>query len=1019
MSVGAFSGLTSLRRLSLGNSLLVGMYGQSGGPTSGFPYNAFTSLPKGVFANLSSLEDLSIEWGELSSLPAGVFDGLTNLRTLDLSHNVLTSLPRGLFAGLTSLEDLAVARTEITSLPGEVFSDLTNLKNLDLGANLWSSVSADAFSGLAEFEVLSLTNDVTLTNTLPTLPPNLFAGLESLESLHVWGSSMPPGLFSGLESLEYLWIISRVSTVPPDLFSGLNNLETLGLKGGSLRWLPVGLFDDLSNLRSLYLHRNSLSSLRDNLLSNLVNLELLWLSHNSLSSLPFGLFKGFTNLENLQLGYNASASLPLVLELEYVDIEVPPGEGKVQLRLSPGAPFDIGIDLEVAGGASSVDRVTILKGETHSAIFTVTQVGNQAASVSLGTPPALPATTCGAGTTEYSCFAGFALETGPPLALFEELKLELTRDSISENAGATSVTAKMSEPAPVAFTVDVSASARWPAVDGDFTLSSNTTLNFAANATESTGTVTITANDNSVPFPGSGVPGEQEKVVLVRGDLSTADVATPAAVRLEIADDEVPMVTVSLAAERFQVTEGSTVLLTASLSTDPKREVVVPLVASPRGGAAAEDYWVPDVIAFGSGQTEVRFPFTAIKDSDADSGEEVSVFFAEDLPTKVTAGAPITLRIGGGSGSGSGGGGGGVGGGGGGGSPPDDDDDDDDDDPQPPPPPPAPPTVSVAGAEALESAGAVVFDVRLSASSGSAVTVDYATADGAGVSGAEAGLDYTAVQGTLTFPAGSTAQQIRVPVTDDAGDEGEAETFTLTLRSPRNASLAGGDSSLRVTGTILDDDSGPPGAAFAVEGATCSADLCRVVTGEAVRFADTSAGTVRSRRWEFGDGKTSRGRRPQYAWSEPGFYEVTLWVSDGVTESTASRTFLVEASVRAGFCVADRETLCLQDSRYSVVVEWRKADGESGAGSVVHAGTNDSGLFTFFNSENWEILIKVLDGCALNGHVWVYGASTTDLGYTIRVTDTVADVAKEYTNEPGQPAGAITDGVAFPEGCRQ
>ncbi len=66
------------------------------------------------------------------------------------------------------------------------------------------------------------------------------------------------------------------------------------------------------------------------------------------------------------------------------------------------------------------------------------------------------------------------------------------------------------------------------------------------------------------------------------------------------------------------------------------------------------------------------------------------------------------------------------------------------------------------------------------------------------------------------------------------------------------------------------------------------------------------------------------------------------------------------------------------------------------------------------------MLIKVLDGCALNGHVWVYGASTTDLGYRIRVTDTAtgAGTVKEYRNEPGLPAPAITDATAFPGGCR-
>ena len=101
----------------------------------------------------------------------------------------------------------------------------------------------------------------------------------------------------------------------------------------------------------------------------------------------------------------------------------------------------------------------------------------------------------------------------------------------------------------------------------------------------------------------------------------------------------------------------------------------------------------------------------------------------------------------------------------------------------------------------------------------------------------------------------------------------------------------------------------------------------------------------------------------------PGFYEVTLWVSDGTRESSSSLKFLVEASEPAGTCEADAQTRCLQDSRYSVNVEWWTADGEGGAGSVVHEGTNDSGLFSFFDPANWEVLIKVLDGCSLNGHV--------------------------------------------------
>ena len=200
--------------------------------------------------------------------------------------------------------------------------------------------------------------------------------------------------------------------------------------------------------------------------------------------------------------------------------------------------------------------------------------------------------------------------------------------------------------------------------------------------------------------------------------------------------------------------------------------------------------------------------------------------------------------------------------------------------------------------------------------------------------------------------------------------------------------------------------------------ATCADGLCRALTGVAVRFTSTSTGGVGSLAWDFGAGTPRRGSGVSHVWTEPGFYEVVLTATGGGEESTASLTFLVEAASPAGTCVADATTRCLLDSRYAVTVDWRPGGGAAGKGVVVHAGTNDSGLFQFFEANNWEVLIKVLDGCAVNGHVWVFGASTTDLGYLIRVTDTASGTVREYGNDPGMPAPAITDTKAFQEACR-
>ncbi len=306
--------------------------------------------------------------------------------------------------------------------------------------------------------------------------------------------------------------------------------------------------------------------------------------------------------------------------------------------------------------------------------------------------------------------------------------------------------------------------------------------------------------------------------------------------------------------------------------------------------------------------------------------------------------------------------------------------------------------------------------------------------------------DYSGVPSSVAFGPGVKSQQFQVTATDDtADDDGEAVVLSFVSLPPQvsdgdettiaitdNDGSGGGGGGPPPGGDDPppgddDDDGGvqpppppapggPPKADFTLT-AECAGDLCHARTGLPVTFEDTSTGRVQSRRWDFGDGTGSRNGRIDRVWAEPGFYEVALTVSDGTTESTASEVFLVEAGDPAGTCESSAERRCLQDSRYAVTVDWRTAAG-SGRGSVVHAGTNDSGLFTFFDRNNWEVLIKVLDGCALNEHVWVFGASTTDLGYVIRVTDTVTGTVKEYRNEPGMPASAVTDVSAFEQGCR-
>lgn len=103
----------------------------------------------------------------------------------------------------------------------------------------------------------------------------------------------------------------------------------------------------------------------------------------------------------------------------------------------------------------------------------------------------------------------------------------------------------------------------------------------------------------------------------------------------------------------------------------------------------------------------------------------------------------------------------------------------------------------------------------------------------------------------------------------------------------------------------------------------------------------------------------------------------------------------------------------LRDGRFRVEIEWTDYAGATGVGRLVES-SSDSALFWFFDAANWELLIKVLDGCGVNGHYWVYSAATTDVEYRLTVTDTSTGTARTYDNELGQRQPFVGDTEAFP-----
>ncbi|MGH8245378.1 MAG: Calx-beta domain-containing protein, partial [Gammaproteobacteria bacterium] len=341
----------------------------------------------------------------------------------------------------------------------------------------------------------------------------------------------------------------------------------------------------------------------------------------------------------------------------------------------------------------------------------------------------------------------------------------------------------------------------------------------------------------------------------------------------------------------------------------------------------------------------------------------------------------------------------------------------------------AAPRLSISDATVVEgNSGTVnaVFAVTLSSASASQVTVNYATASGT----ATAGTDYVAVSGTLTFPPGSTIQNITVPVNGDTVLEPD-ETFTVNLSSPVNATIANGVG----TGTITNDDrstlsisdasvsEGSGGAVFTI---TLSSPSTSVVTvdfatadGSALAGSDyvAASGTL-----TFAPGTTAQN--------------VTIAViGDSLSEGT--ETFAVNLSNPVNAAIADGLGIgTIIDDDLGGTLQFSSATytvGE-GAGSatitVTRTGGNAGGVQVTYAASNGTATAGA-DYTATSGTI-LFAADETSKTFTVPVIDDALFEGNETVNlalsnptgganlgTPNTAVLTITDNDPAPSGSLQ
>ena len=171
----------------LRNSVKVGDFGGLTGLTDFALGTAITSLPDGLFKDLSNVTSMTWIDRDLTTLPNGVFDSFKSLTTLEMEAQSLTSLPAGVFNGITNLTVLSFYANQLSSLAAEVFAPLTNLTLLLFHTGQLTTLPDGVFDQLTKLTVLELHG-----TQLTSLPDGMFSGLTELTTVKLIGYTVNP-----------------------------------------------------------------------------------------------------------------------------------------------------------------------------------------------------------------------------------------------------------------------------------------------------------------------------------------------------------------------------------------------------------------------------------------------------------------------------------------------------------------------------------------------------------------------------------------------------------------------------------------------------------------------------------------------------------------------------------------------------------------------------------------------------------------------------------------------------------
>ncbi|ELU11113.1 hypothetical protein CAPTEDRAFT_22080, partial [Capitella teleta] len=299
--------------------------------------NDITDELSSVFEHYTVLESLRLDKNEISTFP-DVSPLSKTLRSLDLNYNNISSIPSNIFANFTSLAELTMKENPLREIPnlGAAANNLETLLHLD--GNSISVLPSDIFDGYISLTTLTLsrnllTDYVKTDSGLDIIPTDIPVGVTSVNLQKNQLTSLGSNSFSAYGDLSELNLGKNdITWISPEAFEGCP-ITYLNVYGNQLTSIPDFSAIELHNREALvyldlesnilnYIDKDAFNetslvflNLKSNMLTELrgwtgigETLQKLIIAHNQLTWIARA-FRG-TSIANLFLSRNSLSQMP-------------------------------------------------------------------------------------------------------------------------------------------------------------------------------------------------------------------------------------------------------------------------------------------------------------------------------------------------------------------------------------------------------------------------------------------------------------------------------------------------------------------------------------------------------------------------------------------------------------------------------------------------------------------------------------------------------------------------------------